>query len=178
MLLGVACCCGLPTAYASWAPARQYPVTAVPPPRVADLTLRDDSASRRAVARLKQQLRDANARVDDVFAGVYADPNGKRVTIFGTTGLRFNPKADVQAELRRLAGEFALRDVEPYDLGETGVHERCGTGTVDGSPVVVCVWADHGSLGTVVANRRSVWDGAELTGILRSAVLTRPSESL
>jgi hypothetical protein len=29
-----------------------------------------------------------------------------------------------------------------------------------------------------VANRRSVRDSAELTGILRSAVLTRPSESL
>jgi hypothetical protein len=129
------------------------------------------------VARLKQQLRDANTRVDRVFAGVYADPNGKRVTIFGTTSLRLTPKADVEAELRRLAGEFGLRDIEPYDLGETGVHERCGLGVRDGSSVVVCAWADHGSLGTVVADRRSMRDSAELTGILRSAVLTRPSES-
>ena len=166
------CCCGPPVADASWAPARQYPVAAVPPARVGDLTLRDDAASRRAVARLKQRLRDANTRVDAVFAGVYGDPNGKRVTISGTTGLRLAPQADVEAEIRRLTGEFALRNVQPYDLGETGAHERCGIGTVDGGSVVVCAWADHGSLATVVANRRSVRDSAELTGILRRAVLT------
>jgi hypothetical protein len=146
-------------------------VTAVPPQTVADLSLRDDTASRRAVARLKQQVRDANAR-GDAFAAIYADGNGKRVTIFGTTGLRVTPQADVEAELRRLADQFSLHDVRPYDLGETGAHERCGIGTVDGGSVVVCGWADHGSLGTVVANRRSVKDSAELTGILRSAILT------
>ena len=175
-LLGVACCCGVPAAYFTWIPAGQFPVTAVLPQRVADLNLRDDGASRRAVERLKQQLRDANA-LGDVFAGVYADSNGKRVTLFGTTGLRLAPKADVEAELRRLAGQFGLRDVQPYDLDETGVHERCGVGSVDGAAVVVCAWADHGSLGTIVANRRSVRDSAALTGIFRNAVLTRPAES-
>ena len=170
-LLGVVCCCGIPAGYLTWVPAAQFPVTAVPPQTVGDLSLRDDSASRRSVARLKQQLRDAGAR-GDVFAGIYTDGNGKRVTIFGTTGLRVTPKADVEAELRRLADQFGLRDLQPYDLGETGAHERCGIGTVDGDTVVVCGWADHGSLGTVVANRRSVSDSAQLTGILRSAVLT------
>jgi hypothetical protein len=170
-LLGVVCCCGLPAGYLTWIPATQFPVTAVPPQTVADLSLRTDSTSRRAVARLKQQLRDANAR-GDVFAGVYADGNGKRVTLFGTTGLRLAPKADVEAELRRLADQFGLHDVRPYDLGETGVHERCGLGTADSSSVVVCAWADHGSLATVVANRRSIRDTAELTGVLRNAVLT------
>ena len=165
------CCCGLPAGYLNWVPAGQFPVTAVLPQTVGDLSLRDDSASRRAAARLKQQLRDAKAS-GEPFAGVYADGNGKRVTIFGTTGLRVTPQADVEAEVRRLADQFSLRDVQPFDLGETGAHERCGIGTVDGGSVVVCGWADHGSLGTVVANRRSVSDSAELTGIMRSAVLT------
>jgi hypothetical protein len=169
-VFGLACCCGLPAAYLHWVPAGQFPVTAVLPQTVGDMSLRGDSASRRAVARLEQQLRDTNAR-GKVFAGVYGDGNGKRVTIFGTTGLRITPEADVQAELRRLADQFDLRDIEPYDLGETGVHERCGIGTVDGSSVVVCAWADHGSLATVVANRRSVRDSAELTGVFRTAVL-------
>ena len=75
--------------------------------------------------------------------------------------------------MRRLTCEFGLRDIEPYDLGETGAYERCGIGTASGASVVVCAWADHGSLGTVVANRRSMRDSAELTGILRSAVLTQ-----
>jgi hypothetical protein len=38
---------------------------------------------------------------------------------------------------------------------------------------VVCAWADHGSLATVVLTRRSVADSAELTETFRSAVLTR-----
>jgi hypothetical protein len=140
---------------------------------VADLTLRDDSASRRAVTRLTQQLRDANAPFDAVFAGVYGDGSGKRLTVFGTTGLHLTPKEDVEAEIRRLAADYRLRDVRAYDLGESGVHERCGVGTSDGSTVVVCAWADHGSLATVVTDRRSVRDTATLTGIVRDAVLTR-----
>jgi hypothetical protein len=53
------------------------------------------------------------------------------------------------------------------------VHERCGVGKASGSSVVVCAWADHGSLATVLLTRRSVTDSAKLTGTLRSAVLTR-----
>ncbi len=144
MLFSVACCCGVP-----------------------------DSASRRAVQRLTEQLNDRNAKADQVFAGVYADGNGKRVTIFGTTGLHLTPGADVDAELRHLTGQYDIRDVKPFDLGESGAHERCGIGDASGTSVVVCAWADHGSLATVLLTRRSVADSAELTGILRSAVLTR-----
>jgi hypothetical protein len=172
-LLSLACCCGVPAACAAWPPARQYPVTARLPSSVADLRLRDDGASRRAVQRLTQQLRARHANADQVFAGVYADRNGKRVTIFGTTGLRLTPGADVSAELRRLTDQYDIRDVRPFDLGETGVHERCGVGDAGGTSVVVCAWADLGSLATVVLTRRSVSDSAELTGILRGAVLTR-----
>jgi hypothetical protein len=39
--------------------------------------------------------------------------------------------------------------------------------------VVVCAWADHGSLGTVLLTRRNVTESAKLVGVLRSAVLTR-----
>jgi hypothetical protein len=172
-LFSVACCCGVPAAYAAWPPARQYPVTAILPDSVADLKLRDDSASRRAVQRLTEQLNDRNTKADQVFAGVYADGNGKRVTIFGTTGLHLTPGADVDAELRHLTGQYDIRDVKPFDLGESGVHERCGIGDASGTSVVVCAWADHGSLATVLLTRRSVDDSAELTGILRGAVLTR-----
>jgi hypothetical protein len=165
-LFSVTCCCGIP-AYFAWPAARQHPVSAVLPPSVADLDLRDDGASRRAADRLAEQLGDANA-----FAGIYADGNGKRVTIFGTTGLRLTPKADVEAAVQHLADEYEIRDVRSFDVGEPGVHERCGVGRASGTSVVVCAWADHGSLATVLLTRRSVGDSAELTGYLRSAVLT------
>jgi hypothetical protein len=173
-LFSVVCCCGVPIAYLTWSPARQYPVRAVLPASVADLSLRDDSASRRAVARLTHDLTDANAQADQIFAGVYGDGSGKRVTIFGTTGFRLTPGSDVEAELDHLNGDYDLRDIATYDLGEPGAHERCGVGDTGGTSVVVCSWADHGSLATVITTRRSAADSAALTAILRNAVLTHP----
>jgi hypothetical protein len=108
-----------------------------------------------------------------VFAGIYSDSAGKRVTIFGTTGLRLTPGSDINAELQHLTSAYDIRDVQPFDLGEAGAHERCGVGDASGASIVVCAWADHGSLATVLLTRRSVEDSARLVGILRSAVLTR-----
>jgi len=171
-LLSVACCCGLPT-YFAWPAAHQYPVSAALPSRVSDLSLRDDNTSKNAAERLSQQLRDSNLAGQDVFAGVYGDGDGKRVTIFGTTGLRLNPKQDVEAELNHLTGDYKITKIQSFDLGETGLHERCGVGRSSGNAVVVCAWADHGSLGTVLLTRRNLTESAELVGVLRSAVLTR-----
>ncbi len=165
-LLGVACCCGVPGYFAA-ATAGQYPATAALPPSVADLDLRDDAAGRRAAERLLQELGSG------AFAGVYADGNGKRVTVFGVTGLRLAPKQDLEAHIARLTPKYDIRNVQPYDLAEPGGHERCGVGRTGGATVVVCAWADHGSLATVVLTRRSVADSAELTETFRSAVLTR-----
>jgi len=171
-LASFVCCCGVP-GYLAWPAARQYPVSAALPQTVADLDLRDDGASRRAVERLSEQLSGTSLVQGDVFAGVYADGDGKRVTVFGTTGLRFTPESDVEAELAQLTSEYKIKNIETFDLGETGVHERCGVGRSGDKAVVVCAWADHGSLATVLLTRRSVAESAELTGVLRSVVLTR-----
>jgi hypothetical protein len=166
-LFSTLCCCGVPALFLLPA-AGQYPVTAVLPASVSDLDLRDDAASRRAVQRLSRELNSAEA-----FAGIYSDGNGKRVTVFGTTGLRLTPKEDVEAQISRLTPDYDIRDVQTFDLGVAGAHERCGVGRANGAAVVVCAWADHGSLATVLLTRRSVADSAELTGVLRSAVLIR-----
>ncbi|HEX5201719.1 MAG TPA: hypothetical protein VFW27_17460 [Actinoplanes sp.] len=171
-LFGVLCCCGLPFAYFQFPAARQYPVTADLPTDFSDLSLRDDNASRRAADRLAAQLDAADSRDGKPFAGVYGDRRGKRVTIFGVTGWRFTPKSDVRAQLDRLADDFDLANVQSFDLGEAGAHESCGVGRADGTNVVVCAWADHGSMATVLLTRRSIPDSADLVGRLRSAVLT------
>jgi len=170
--LGVLCCCGLPFAYFQFPAARQYPVSAVLPTDFSDLSLRDDNASKRAADRLAQDLKAADSKDGKPFAGVYGDSRGKRVTVFGVTGWRFTPKSDVSAQLDRLAGEFDLSAVKSFDLGETGAHESCGVGRSNGAKVVVCAWADHGSMATVLLTRRSIDDSADLVSRLRSAVLT------
>jgi hypothetical protein len=171
-LLSLVCCCGIP-AYYAWPAARQYPVSASLPDTVADLSLRDDATSKAAADRLAQQLRDENASVDSVFAGVYGDRNGKRVTVFGVTGLRLTPGSDAQKQLDRLTDTYGLTQITPYDAGESGVHERCGVGRDGKTAIVVCAWADHGSMATVLLTRRSLDDSADLVSVLRSAVLTK-----
>jgi hypothetical protein len=151
----------------------QYPVTAHLPYVIGDLRLRDDSTSSRTLDNLVRRLRDAGAP-GDAFAGVYGDGAGKRVTVFGTTGFRWAPQHAIETEMLRLTDEFGLREVEVFDLGESGAHERCGVGRANGASVVVCSWADHGSLASVLLTRRSAAESADLVGRLRGAVLNRP----
>jgi hypothetical protein len=168
----VLCCCGLPFAYFQFPAARQYPVTADLPTSFSDLSLRDDSDSKRAADRLAAELRAADSNNGSPFAGVYGDSRGKRVTVFGITGFRFTPQSDVRTQLDRLSDDFDLSGVRSFSLGETGAHESCGIGRADGNAVVVCAWADHGSMATVLLTRRSISDSADLVSRLRSEVLT------
>jgi hypothetical protein len=171
VLTGVLCC-GVP-AYFAWPAAQQYPVTAALPAQVRDLSLRDDNTSRRALDKLTQQLQNSGLAGQQIFGGVYADGNGKKVTVFGTTGLRMTPGQDVEAEISHLADSYNLGEVQSFDLGESGAHERCGVGRSSGSGVVVCAWADHGSLATVLLTRRNVTESAQLVADLRGEVLSR-----
>lgn len=171
-LFSLLCCCGVPLAYFTIPAARQYPVNAVLPDSFLDLNKRNDGNSQEAAARLAQEMRDAGGKAGDTFAGIYGDGNGKRVTVFGVTGWRLDPGHDVRSELDRLSDEFHLGDLQSFPAGEFGVHEECGVGRSDGRTVVVCAWADHGSLATVLLTRRSVQESAQLVEQLRSAVLT------
>jgi hypothetical protein len=171
-LLGLLCCCGGPLAYATVPAARQYPVNADLPSSFLDLDRRDDNASKRAADRLAQEAAESGGESDSSFAGVYGDGDGKRVTIFGITGWRFDPGRDVRTELDRLSDDFHLGDVRSFPAGEFGVYERCGVGRSNGNAVVVCAWADHGSLATVLLTRRSLAESAGLVEQLRGAVLT------
>lgn len=167
VLIGLVLVGGL--AYYRYPAARQYPVSAELPKSFADLSQRNDSASRAAAERLAGQLQTAGSGA--TFAAVYGDGRGKRVTIFGVTGWRFNPGGDVRSELDRVGGEFGLGSTQTYDVGVPGVHESCGVGRSGGAAVVVCAWADHGSLATVLLTRRSLDDSADLVARLRGAVL-------
>jgi len=169
-LIGLVLLVGLPLVYDRYPAARQFPVTAALPESFSDLSLRHDDASRVAADRLARQLPAADT--GSVFTGVYGDSHGKRVTIFGVTGWRLNPGGDVQAQLDRVSSEFGLGDIQSYDVGEAGVHESCGVGRSGGAAVVVCAWADHGSLATVLLTRRSRSDSADLVARLHGAVLT------
>lgn len=171
-LLTVLCCCGIPGYFAKpmW---EQYPANAVLPTQLADLDLRQDPASSQAAAALQQDMGSAHWLAEETFAGVYTDPNGKRVTIFGVTGFRFTPERDVEAEMTRLTEKYELTNVQSIETGVRGEHRRCGTGRDGRTAVVVCSWADHGSLGSGVFTRLSVADSDSLLTRIRASIVTR-----
>jgi hypothetical protein len=171
-LLSIACCCGVPAWFAKpmW---EQYPTNATIPTNIADLELRDDPASVESAERLAREMRGAHWLAEDTFAGVYSAPGDKRITVFGVTGFRIRPESDVDDEMTRLGEEFGLTEVRTIETGTRGEYQRCGVGADNGETVVICAWADHGSLATGVFTRLSVDDSARLLGELRTWIVQR-----
>jgi hypothetical protein len=172
LLMTLACCCGCP-AYFGKPMWEQYPASASLPAEVSDLNLREDATSQRVATQLKADLRGAHMLAEDTFAGVYSDGDGKRVTLFGTTGFRFSPESDLESEFNRLTERYGLREVAAVDTGTRGEYLRCGVGRDGQATVAVCGWADHGSLATGIFTRRSVDDSAALLQRMRGSVVSR-----
>jgi hypothetical protein len=171
LLLTAACCCGIP-AYLGGPMWRQYPATAALPDRVADLRLSEDATSKRITQRLERDLLAAHW-AEDTFAGVYTAGNGKRVTIFGATGFRLSPDKDVDAEIARLTSDYDITGVRRIETGIRGEYQSCGIGRSNGTDLVVCTWADHGSIATGLFTWLSVEDSARLLGKMRTSIVTR-----
>jgi hypothetical protein len=113
---------------------------------------------------------------EDTFAAVYEGSPGGRVTVYGTTGFRLAPKSDLDSELAKLTDEFRLTDVPEVEPGPLGGHQRCGIGTPpegDDTDLVLCAWADHGSLGVATFSASSLEEDAELLRQLRAAIISR-----
>jgi hypothetical protein len=172
LLLSVLCCCGLPGYFAQpfW---EQYPASATTPATIADLSLRQDDASEHAAERLRAATRVEYTLAESTFAAIYGDGRGKRVTVFGATGLRFDPDGDVTHEIGRLTDRYGLTEIRTVPADSRGEQRRCGVGDDDGKGVVVCSWADHGSVGSVVFTRLNVEDSSRLLSQVRDSILTR-----
>jgi hypothetical protein len=171
-VLSLCCCCGVP-AYFGKPMWQQYPASANIPDAIDDLTLRDDQASKKAADELKRELRGDNWLAEETFAAIYTDPRDKRVTVFGATGFRWSPEGNLDDEFTRLRSEYNIRDDAPIDTGVRGYHQRCGTGRNGDTSVVVCAWADHGSLGVIVFTRLSRQDSADRIDDIRDAIIIR-----
>uniref|UniRef100_A8M0Z5 Uncharacterized protein n=1 Tax=Salinispora arenicola (strain CNS-205) TaxID=391037 RepID=A8M0Z5_SALAI len=172
LLLTIACCCGCP-AYWITPVVNQFPASAALPDEVKDLRLREDDHSARTAAKLEAQVDEAHWMASDTFAGVYRTRAGKQVTVFGGTGFWFRPESKAEGEIARLTDRYALDEAQVFDTGIRGRHGRCAVGHDDGTDVVVCTSADHGSIATAVFTRLSVDDSATLLGALREQIVTR-----
>jgi hypothetical protein len=113
--------------------------------------------------------------VDDAFAGNYLDPASaqRNAIFFGGTGLIWDPPGTMKAVVQ---GAGSLTEVTDFKPGPLGGQLKCANGTDDqGKAVVMCAWIDHGSLGVgLFYGGRAMPESAELTRLLRAAVIIRP----
>ena len=172
LLFSFLCCCGVP-GYLGQPMWTQYPASVDRAAEVADLSRRDDPASLRLARQLELGVRTENLLAEETFAEVYTDPRGKRVTVFGVTGFRFSPDGDLTEEMTRLTTQYHLREIRSMETGVRSTYQRCGVGRTEGTDVVVCAWADHGSLGAGLFTLRSVEDSSALLTELRNTIVIR-----
>ncbi|WP_050563704.1 hypothetical protein [Salinispora pacifica] len=173
LLFVIACCCGGP-AYWATPVLNQFPAHAALPTEFGDLHLREDHHSRQTTAELARQIDEAHWTASDTFAGIYRTGAGKKVTVFGGTGLWLAPKSAAEAEIERLTGQYALGPAQVIGTGVRSRHGRCALGHEDGTDVVVCTSVDHSSIATAVFTRLSVADSATLLGALRKQIVVQP----
>jgi len=168
---------------------QQHPARVSTPPEMAGLTRVT------ALDPYARELREdllSDLAVDTAFAGVYAAGEvGRRelagiasgdiaedvqaVIFLGVTLLVLNPDGFLdQAIVEATSRGEDLSGVRDFDPGSGGGRLRCGTATDDaGLAVVICAWADHGSIGVTINYDRDLADSADLLRRIRTETLTR-----
>ncbi|MFD0786031.1 hypothetical protein ACFQZ8_19185, partial [Micromonospora azadirachtae] len=95
-------------------------------------------------------------RITSTVGAFYGDPAKRELTmIAGASGLISDPKKELDGAIAELAPELAITETVPVDPGPLGGEARCGDGKVDTTPLGVCLWADRGSVGTIVVYFKS-----------------------
>jgi hypothetical protein len=171
-LLSVLC---LVAAAIVWAPiGREYPAHLDLGDQVAGLSRTDNPDYRLASAEMVAKMYH-DYGVDDAVATVLTDSAKQRLVILvGATKLILNPGGDLNQAIHRVAGD-RLHDVTQYPA--LGGHLTCANATDDkNQPVVVCAWADHGSIGLLFCY--GPWPMSECATTLndiRTAIVRRAS---
>jgi hypothetical protein len=96
----------------------------------------------------------------------------KNSVIFaGATGRVWSPGNALDRAFAVIVdGTGGVKDVHQLDGGDLGGLIKCGTTSVDGTMLVVCGWADHGSVGVALFANRTVTAAGDFFVKLRSSV--------
>ncbi|HEU5111111.1 MAG TPA: hypothetical protein VFT95_21430, partial [Micromonosporaceae bacterium] len=173
LLLTFGLCCGCPAYFVvpMW---QQYPASAAIPAEAAGYRRLTTREATRTERELERRAQEGHLFAEGTFAAVFNGGRGWEMTLYGTTGFRLAPKSDLEAEFTRLAEVLKVTEVREVEPGDLGGHQRCGFGTAaDGDDLVVCGWADHGSLGVATFSAGSLEEDAETLRELRALVVQR-----
>jgi len=172
--------CGVSGAFfgpLGWRIMQQKDASLNAPAKIGDLAL-DESPSAKEAA---DDLRTAFAAPIDfesTVGAVYKDPadQARRVMVLAGTAIFLRPERELDNQFEQfenMAGTGRVTDVKPVPAGKLGGVMKCGTTSIDGTPMAVCGWADHGSIAVTLFPARSAADSAKLMPSIREAVQHR-----
>jgi hypothetical protein len=161
-----------PMAWEVWS---EKDVKITTPTRVAGLALDDSQGAHDTIDYLRTAI-ETGVSLDKTTGAVYADEAGesRSVLFVGGTGVLVTPEQALSKTFGLITDDAGGVDsVHDVPAGPLGGVMRCGTTKTEGTPMAVCGWADHGSLGIAMFPNRPVDQSAELLRTMRKAMQSR-----
>jgi hypothetical protein len=123
----------------------EAPATLVGRPKITDATFTA------IVDQMVDQLKNDIPEATSTAAGFYGDPAQQdMVMIAAASGRVGDPEKQMNDAFTGIGSSgLTVSGVKTVDPGPLGGHAKCGTASAQGVPIVMCVWADAGSLGVV-----------------------------
>ncbi|MBN1174155.1 MAG: hypothetical protein JXA67_18430 [Micromonosporaceae bacterium] len=165
-------CCGFVVRQAK-PYVEQWPASVTAGAEVTNLARTTDA---KRTKRAKTMLKKIESWFDqDSFTIVFVDSDDRSrlVTAFGVTRFVKSPSEEVDNTLAALSADLAITGIHAVRAGQPGGEASCGSGKVEGQQLVVCGWADHGSLGIVMFTNRSESGCVAVMETLRRAIIRR-----
>jgi hypothetical protein len=160
-------CCGGITVFAIPI-LQEYPATVSAPETLDGMTQLTDSTIRNSADKLRDDLK-TKFGADNAIAAIYA-PSGDRtkpVFLVAATHLIINPESQLDEAFDSLGtSRVNMTNATTVDPGSMGGYAKCGEAKISGITVGTCAWADHGSVGIVMAFNQ---DAARTGALLRTA---------
>ncbi|MFD0594751.1 hypothetical protein ACFQZ4_22040 [Catellatospora coxensis] len=114
----------------------------------------------KAAGELKAQMISDEPGVTDSVAAFYGDVKSKNMAMAFAAALPvLNPKAELDEITKAVTGTSKV--TEPWvdvPAGPLGGVAKCAAMTSDNTPMAVCVWADAGSVGSIMYFDKKVAD--------------------
>ncbi|GAA1757373.1 hypothetical protein [Luedemannella helvata] len=171
---------GTPTAVATTRPPAagadaEKGATVSTPATLAGLTLSKEPSLQKTAEDLEAELKSSIPNASSAAAGTYQDPSDPTALVMVAVVAVDNdtPEALVSGAFVGMRSQLDVKNVKDIDPGPMGGIARCGTATMQGMPLTVCVWGDHGSLGQIYFLNRSLPESQKLYPDIRKGVLHR-----
>jgi hypothetical protein len=146
------------------------------PQTVAGLQLSTNDQLKAAAEQMKTQMNQDVKNATSSIGAFYSDPSDptKIVMIAGVTGTVADPNKELNDAFSSMGtGGLPVSNIHDVDPGSLGGSAKCGEGSTQGQPLVVCAWADHGSLAMIVFFNRDAASSEPLFRQIRGEILTR-----